>query len=62
MAGIEPPPVEMHDAFAAHIREHGYEGMFYGRMYVYLELAGFKYRVVGDVINRERLDHGPASV
>jgi hypothetical protein len=59
-AGIEPPSVEMHDAFAAHIREHGYQGMFYGRMYVYLELDGFKYWVVGDVINRERISDGDA--
>jgi hypothetical protein len=54
-AGVEPPSVAMHDAFAAHVSEHGYQAMFYGWPYVYFELEGFKYWVVGDVINRERI-------
>jgi hypothetical protein len=55
-AGIEPPAVELHDAFAIHVREHGYPGAFDGRTYIYLDLDGWKYWVIGEVINRERLD------
>jgi hypothetical protein len=54
-AGVEPPSVAMHDAFAAQVREHGYQGRFYGRTYVYLELGDWKYWVIDDVINRQRM-------
>jgi hypothetical protein len=54
-AGRPALPVEQHDAFAAHIAEHGYEGRFFGRSYRYFDHDGWKYWVVDDVINRERL-------
>jgi hypothetical protein len=55
-AGVEPPPVEWHDWFAAYIREHGYRAKFGRRWYTYLELGEWKYWPYGrDVINRERL-------
>ena len=54
-AGAEPPPIESHDWFAGQIHEHGYQARFERRSYRYLELDGWKYWVVGNVINRERL-------
>ena len=53
--GVEPPPAAWHDWFIRQIREHGYEGSFFGRSYTYLEVGDHKYWVVGDIINRERL-------
>jgi hypothetical protein len=54
-AGVEPPPIESHDWFAGQIREHGHRARFERWSYLYLELDGWKYWVVGNVINRERL-------
>jgi hypothetical protein len=54
-AGVEPPPVEWHDWFAAYIREHGYRAKFGSRWFTYVEVGEWKYWRVGAVVNRERL-------
>jgi hypothetical protein len=43
--GVEPPPVEEHDAMCAFIAANGYEAEFEGTGYIYFEHGGFRYWV-----------------
>jgi hypothetical protein len=54
-AGVDPPPVEWHDWFVEQVRRHGYKGKWGKRTFRYLEHGGWKFWVIGEVINRERL-------
>ena len=54
-AGVDPPPVEWHDWFVEQVRRHGYKGKWGKRTFRYLEHGGWKFWVIGQVINRERL-------
>lgn len=38
------------------INEQGYDKFFYGKLYRYLELDGYKYWIIGNVLNREPLE------
>jgi hypothetical protein len=53
-------PVEWHDCSPSRSAGADTAGRFRGHSHTYLELDGFKYWVVGRVINRERLDEEPA--
>ena len=54
-AGRNLPSAEAHEWFAGQIREHGHRDRFERWSYVYLELDGWKYWAVGNVVSRERL-------
>ena len=67
-AGVEPPPVEEHDAMIEHIGANGEPGEFEGTRYVYFEHGGHVYWVSRGVyeprhpiINRRRNSAGADS-
>ena len=41
--------------FIAHINSHGYTKSFYGKEYKYLEIDGYKYWVIENIINRAKI-------
>jgi hypothetical protein len=45
----------VYDAFAQYIKEAGYSAKFYNRTYRYANVDGYKYWIVDNVLNRERL-------
>ncbi|HLK55514.1 MAG TPA: hypothetical protein VKU00_03065 [Chthonomonadaceae bacterium] len=42
----------VHDALAEKIKTEGYTRRFYGRSYRYVNIAGFRYWLMGPVLNR----------
>ena len=47
---------ELHGALKAYLLDHGYTGLFLDWEYVYTNIGAYRYWVVGDVLNRARLD------
>lgn len=43
------------NAFIAEIKQNGYTKEFYGKEYKYLEITGYKYWVIENIINREKI-------
>lgn len=42
----------MYAALAAHIIAHGFEGRFYRKTYTYFVEDGYRYWVIGNILNR----------
>lgn len=49
------PCAKVFDAFADHIAAEGYEKRFYSKTYRYANVDGYKYWIMDNVLNRERL-------
>ena len=43
------------DAFDDHVESAGYTAVFYEREYTYLDVSGYKYWVMGNILNRAKL-------
>lgn len=44
------------EEFIAEIEKNGYEKSFYSKTYKYLEIDGYKYWVIGNIINRAKIE------
>ncbi|MEK9155950.1 MAG: hypothetical protein AAB360_01445 [Patescibacteria group bacterium] len=49
-----PKKTEEVKAFIAEIEKNGYTKSFYSKEYKYLEIDGYKYWVIGNIINRAK--------
>ena len=47
---------ELQAALEAYFLDHGYRGSFLDREYTYANIGAYRYWIVGDVLNRARLD------
>lgn len=52
-------PARAFERFAALVKRYGYRARWGRATYTYLHVDGWKYWVIGDVINRERLPAVP---
>jgi hypothetical protein len=43
------------DEFALFIKEYGYSKKFYAKEYQYLDLEGYKYWFIENILNREKI-------
>ena len=43
------------DEFSRYIKENGYTKNFYSKEYTYLDIGGYKYWVIDDILNRARI-------
>lgn len=50
------------NAFIAKIEKNGYKKPFYGKEYKYLEIDGYKYWVMGNIINRAKIKDNNANI